>query len=69
MVFKDSRIKLLNEIFNGIKVLKFYAWEKAFLLKVEHIRKKEIQVLKSQLFWQVCKYCNIKKWSYEQTGM
>ena len=54
MIFKDTRIKLLNEIFNGIKVLKLYAWEKAFLEKVENIRKKEIQVLKSQLFWQVC---------------
>ncbi|XP_067676731.1 multidrug resistance-associated protein 1-like isoform X1 [Haliotis asinina] len=39
---KDERIKLLNEILNGIKVLKLYAWEESFKTKVEEIRKKEI---------------------------
>ncbi|XP_067661101.1 multidrug resistance-associated protein 1-like [Haliotis asinina] len=39
---KDERIKLLNEILNGIKVLKLYAWEESFKSKVEEIRKKEI---------------------------
>ncbi|XP_046565289.1 multidrug resistance-associated protein 1-like [Haliotis rubra] len=39
---KDERIKLLNEILNGIKVLKLYAWEESFKSKVQEIRKKEI---------------------------
>ncbi|XP_071095145.1 multidrug resistance-associated protein 1-like [Haliotis cracherodii] len=39
---KDQRIKLLNEILNGIKVLKLYAWEESFKGKVEEIRKREI---------------------------
>ena len=27
---KDRRCKLMDEILNGIKVLKLYAWEKSF---------------------------------------
>lgn len=30
MKSKDNRIKLMNEMLNGIKVLKLYAWELAF---------------------------------------
>jgi len=30
MKYKDERIKLMNEILNGIKVLKMYAWEMSF---------------------------------------
>lgn len=32
MKFKDSRLKLMNEILNGIKVLKLYAWESSFVV-------------------------------------
>ncbi|CAG8480040.1 2241_t:CDS:10 [Ambispora gerdemannii] len=35
---KDQRIRLMNEILNGIKVIKLYAWEGAFLKKIGHIR-------------------------------
>ncbi|KAK7938450.1 hypothetical protein WMY93_001776 [Mugilogobius chulae] len=34
MKSKDNRIKLMNEMLNGIKVLKLYAWELAFQDKV-----------------------------------
>ena len=27
---KDRRVKLMDEILNGIKVLKLYAWERSF---------------------------------------
>lgn len=36
----------MNEILNGIKVLKLYAWELAFKEKVLAIRKDELKVLK-----------------------
>ena len=43
---KDERVKQMNEILNGIKVLKLYGWEPSFEAKVMDIRDKEIRVLK-----------------------
>ncbi|XP_051056069.1 ATP-binding cassette sub-family C member 3 [Phodopus roborovskii] len=52
MKFKDSRIKLMNEILNGIKVLKLYAWEPSFLEQVESIRMDELQLLRKGAYLQ-----------------
>lgn len=35
---KDTRIKLMNELLNGIRVIKLYAWENTFLQKVLTVR-------------------------------
>ncbi|KAK7486144.1 hypothetical protein BaRGS_00022610, partial [Batillaria attramentaria] len=43
--WKDKRIKIMNEIISGIKVLKLYAWETSFQDKVLAIRKREIGIL------------------------
>uniref|UniRef100_A0A8V5GWE5 ABC-type glutathione-S-conjugate transporter n=1 Tax=Melopsittacus undulatus TaxID=13146 RepID=A0A8V5GWE5_MELUD len=50
MRYKDSRIKLMNEILGGIKVLKLYAWEPSFSDKVLEIRKNELRVLKKSAY-------------------
>lgn len=50
MQYKDSRIKLMNEILNGIKVLKLYAWENSFKDKVLAIRQKELNVLRKMAY-------------------
>ncbi|XP_067162181.1 multidrug resistance-associated protein 1 isoform X3 [Apteryx mantelli] len=50
MKSKDNRIKLMNEILNGIKVLKLYAWELAFREKVLEIRQEELKVLKKSAY-------------------
>ncbi|KAK9957353.1 hypothetical protein ABG768_011605 [Culter alburnus] len=50
MKSKDNRIKLMNEVLNGIKVLKLYAWELAFKDKVSAIRESELQVLKKTAY-------------------
>ncbi|KAM8825503.1 multidrug resistance-associated protein 1-like isoform 1-T1 [Synchiropus picturatus] len=50
MKSKDSRIKLMNEMLNGIKVLKLYAWELAFKDKVSAIRESELLVLKKAAY-------------------
>src|SRR5690348_6898067 len=39
---KDKRVKLMNEILNGIKVFKLYAWETSFRDKVFGIRQYEV---------------------------
>ncbi|XP_030629091.1 canalicular multispecific organic anion transporter 2 [Chanos chanos] len=50
MEYKDARIKLMNEILNGIKVLKLYAWEISFKEKVLQIRQKELNVLRKTAY-------------------
>ncbi len=43
---KDKRVKLMNEILSGVKVLKLYGWERSFMAQVLGIRDNEIKVLK-----------------------
>ncbi|KII68208.1 Multidrug resistance-associated protein 1 [Thelohanellus kitauei] len=43
MKLKDERIKLITAIFNGIKLVKLYAWEIPFQSLVYIIRKKELK--------------------------
>ena len=40
---KDTRIKLMNELLNGMKVLKLYAWEEAFEQEILKIRNSEVR--------------------------
>ncbi|XP_037524946.1 multidrug resistance-associated protein 1 [Rhipicephalus sanguineus] len=47
---KDRRIKLLNEMLAGIKVLKLYAWETAFQKRVQNLRNQELIYLKKQAY-------------------
>lgn len=47
---KDERVKLMNEVLNGMKVLKLYAWEPSFEAQVLRIRDKEIKVLKEAAY-------------------
>ena len=35
----DRRIRILNEIIVGMKVIKLYAWEKPFSKLIEHCRR------------------------------
>ncbi|KAI3362535.1 hypothetical protein L3Q82_012837, partial [Scortum barcoo] len=52
MKFMDDRIKLMNEILSGVKILKFYAWEEAFLRRVGILRDEELNALKkSQILY------------------
>ncbi|OTF77184.1 hypothetical protein BLA29_002535 [Euroglyphus maynei] len=43
---KDERVKVINELLNGIRVIKLYAWEVPFIRKVSNIRNSEIDYLK-----------------------
>ncbi|KAG8328075.1 Canalicular multispecific organic anion transporter 1 [Homalodisca vitripennis] len=51
MTYKDERVKQMNEVLTGIKVLKLYAWDPSFRNQILKIREKEIRVLKSAAMW------------------
>ncbi|XP_072247113.1 ATP-binding cassette sub-family C member 2 isoform X2 [Leuresthes tenuis] len=46
MKHKDKRMKTMNEMLNGIKILKLFAWEPSFQAQVEGIRDQELTVMK-----------------------
>jgi ATP-binding cassette subfamily C (CFTR/MRP) protein 1 len=48
MTVKDERIKTINEILNGIRVLKLYAWEMAFIRSITDIREKELRYIRQK---------------------
>lgn len=50
MAAKDSRVKLMNEILNGIRVVKFYAWENALTQKIETFRALEMKALRGRKY-------------------
>lgn len=39
----DSRVKLTNEVLQGIRVVKFYAWEPPFIARIRGFRTKELK--------------------------
>nr|XP_045001464.1 ATP-binding cassette sub-family C member 4 [Jaculus jaculus] len=46
--FTDARIRTMNEVITGIRIIKMYAWEKSFADLITGLRKKEIdKILKS----------------------
>ncbi|XP_054675058.1 ATP-binding cassette sub-family C member 10 isoform X3 [Grus americana] len=44
---KDTRVKLMTEFLCGIRVIKFYAWEKHFSTRINACRDKELQKLRA----------------------
>ncbi|CAG5100511.1 Oidioi.mRNA.OKI2018_I69.XSR.g17031.t1.cds [Oikopleura dioica] len=49
---RDGRMKLMNEILNGIKVLKLYAWEIPFMDRINKIRFDELGLIKKYSYLQ-----------------
>ena len=45
MVHTDFRVKLTSEILNGVRIIKYYAWENAFIANILETRQKELKLL------------------------
>uniref|UniRef100_A0A3P8ZF49 Multidrug resistance-associated protein 4 n=1 Tax=Esox lucius TaxID=8010 RepID=A0A3P8ZF49_ESOLU len=44
----DNRIRIMNDVVSGIRIIKMYAWEKPFAALVDEVRRKEIsKIMKS----------------------
>ena len=50
MILKDSRLKIVNEVLNGIRVIKLYAWEIPFQRIIFGIREDELNQLKKNAY-------------------
>lgn len=46
MRFTDKRVKVVNEVLQGIRVIKYFAWEKPFLGKISQLREEEVKLVK-----------------------
>jgi ATP-binding cassette subfamily C (CFTR/MRP) protein 1 len=53
---KDIRVNLINEVLNGIKVLKLYAWETSFMAKIREIRQTEVDYLKKYQYLEASQF-------------
>ncbi|THV02862.1 ABC transporter [Dendrothele bispora CBS 962.96] len=49
MVWTDKRAKLLQELLNGMRIIKFFAWEIPFLNRLADIRRKELRYVRDLL--------------------
>jgi ATP-binding cassette, subfamily C (CFTR/MRP), member 1 len=56
MYLKDQRIKLTDEILEGIKILKYYAWEQCFQEHLSVIRINEVDALRTIAKVNLIKY-------------
>ncbi|KAL3801122.1 hypothetical protein HJC23_002415 [Cyclotella cryptica] len=45
MKYSDARVKMINEILAGIRIIKFYSWEVPFGQEVNRIRNEELKAL------------------------
>eukprot|EP00879_Flechtneria_rotunda_P024838 GHRR01026356.1.p1 GENE.GHRR01026356.1~~GHRR01026356.1.p1 ORF type:complete len:469 (+),score=138.30 GHRR01026356.1:65-1408(+) len=52
MTWTDKRVGLMNEIVNGMQMIKVYAWESSFKAAVMDIRNKEASILRRIIWWQ-----------------
>ena len=41
----EGRINILSEVINGMRVIKYYAWEKSFKERAQEIRNKEVKLI------------------------
>ncbi|KAH7469097.1 ATP-binding cassette sub-family C member 2 [Phytophthora ramorum] len=49
----DERVKVTSEALQGIRVMKFYAWEESLAQRVEKLRVKEVSLLRKFHMYQV----------------
>ncbi|GFN81907.1 multidrug resistance-associated protein 4 [Plakobranchus ocellatus] len=53
-IHTDKRVKVMNEIISGMRIIKMYCWEKPFRHLVEKLRSEEIRHLRRTRHIQAC---------------
>ena len=54
--YTDERIKLINEVLVGIRIIKYYCWERPFLGKISEIREKELKQVANISWLMSCSF-------------
>eukprot|EP01084_Bolivina_argentea_P168708 292512_1 len=52
LTFTDKRVKFLSEMLNGVKIIKFYAWEEPLDSVIHNIRKQELKGFQGVYKWR-----------------
>ena len=52
----DARVKLITEVITGIKAIKLYAWEQAYVDKIRELRGSEMLLVMMQLTLSMLNY-------------
>ena len=51
LVWADDRVKLLNEVLAGIRIVKFHGWQVPFEGAINGVREKEIDLIRSMAYY------------------
>lgn len=54
----DERVCIMNEVINGIRVIKMYAWE--------HVFKKVVNALRKWVSWADATWLSVRLWSFSR---
>jgi ATP-binding cassette subfamily C (CFTR/MRP) protein 1 len=48
--FTDKRVRITTEVLQGIRLIKFYAWEAFYVQQIGSLRTKEIQTIRMSAY-------------------
>ncbi|KAJ1465708.1 hypothetical protein T484DRAFT_1863834 [Baffinella frigidus] len=53
MKVKDERSNVMDEILQGIRIIKYFAWERSFKNKISEVRAREVELIWKNAMWGV----------------
>jgi ABC-type multidrug transport system fused ATPase/permease subunit len=53
MKIKDERSNVMDEVLQGIRIIKYFAWERSFKKKVSEVREREVSLIWKNALWGV----------------
>ena len=62
LVFTDARVKQVNEMLQGVRVIKLYAWEGAVRRTLAAIREKELRFIRNGLLYRMLNLVMLFVW-------
>ena len=48
--FTDKRVRIITEVLQGIRLIKFYAWEAFYVQQIGMLRTKEVQTIRMSAY-------------------